>query len=581
MRSVLKFLDRLHRDPVIIGGVGGSATRMVAGVIEEFGFALPGQKNRALDCLWFTLLFKRPDWFERFPSVRETDDAGWLLKQAFFLEDTELRRQPFESRARHLSERATRLGGVGIDDSVIESLVSGGYRPRGPWAFKEPNTLVFLPRLLRVFPNLKYIHVMRHPLDMALSDNQQQCRNWSKIFNLSVAQCPSPEDALEYWLRVHQWLRRWSRPLLAREKMLVVRVEDWWDSPARATEKLRRFLGTKDQLRLESTKSIRSPESRGRHTRALPGTFRRDQIQRIASEGYAPSTRKPAITLRANPSIPKLFMTMLVRDEEDILEPMIEYHLAQGVDHFVVTDNGSHDRTTAILERFERRGVLTLFFQPPSDFSQGEWVSKMTAWITDHCNASWIIHADADEFLVARGTSVGRWFSQRSTSENLVWLERHDFVCVRGAEPMRPDSARYRKATSLNFRGRPHRPQSGVKISQGNHRVIGLKPCVEASERLELFHYPLRSFSQFERKVRNTGSGYAANTKLSKTTSIRKRVWYEMLQNGTLAQEYKRQTVTDKELDDGLAAGTLLEDRLLVDRLAEAKNDPTTRSSVS
>ena len=45
----------------------------------------------------------------------------------------------------------------------------------------------------------------------------------------------------------------------------------------------------------------------------------------------------------------KLVMTLLVRDEEDILAQNLEHHLAQGVDFFVVTDNGSIERTPDIL----------------------------------------------------------------------------------------------------------------------------------------------------------------------------------------------------------------------------------------
>ena len=37
----------------------------------------------------------------------------------------------------------------------------------------------------------------------------------------------------------------------------------------------------------------------------------------------------------------KVVMTLLVRDEEDVLESNLHFHLATGVDHFVVTDHKS------------------------------------------------------------------------------------------------------------------------------------------------------------------------------------------------------------------------------------------------
>ena len=43
----------------------------------------------------------------------------------------------------------------------------------------------------------------------------------------------------------------------------------------------------------------------------------------------------------------KLVMTLLVRDEEDIVEDHLIYHLNQGVDFVVATDNRSVDGTAA------------------------------------------------------------------------------------------------------------------------------------------------------------------------------------------------------------------------------------------
>ena len=46
----------------------------------------------------------------------------------------------------------------------------------------------------------------------------------------------------------------------------------------------------------------------------------------------------------------KLAMTLIVRNEADIIEDNLRYHRAQGVDFFIVLDNGSTDGTLEILE---------------------------------------------------------------------------------------------------------------------------------------------------------------------------------------------------------------------------------------
>ena len=75
----------------------------------------------------------------------------------------------------------------------------------------------------------------------------------------------------------------------------------------------------------------------------------------------------------------KVVMAIKVRNEADIIETNLRYHLALGVDHFIVTDNGSDDGTTEILQGFADEGVLDLISEPGQDFwsAAHEWVTRM------------------------------------------------------------------------------------------------------------------------------------------------------------------------------------------------------------
>jgi hypothetical protein len=54
----------------------------------------------------------------------------------------------------------------------------------------------------------------------------------------------------------------------------------------------------------------------------------------------------------------KLALTLLAKNEVDVIDANVSYHLNAGVDFIVATDIGSTDGTLEILERYERLGVL-------------------------------------------------------------------------------------------------------------------------------------------------------------------------------------------------------------------------------
>lgn len=273
----------------------------------------------------------------------------------------------------------------------------------------------------------------------------------------------------------------------------------------------------------------------------------------------------------------KLGMSLLVRDEVDIIRSTLDYHLREGIDHIIVTDNGSCDGTVEILEEYARNGAIELCHEPPSDYSQGVWVTAMARRLFCEYGADWIINCDADEFFVFRNGSLRDTLARAPSGVSRLVASRHNFVALdRPCSAPPPLEMIYRHAVSRNLRGRVlppkviHRGAADVVVPQGNHDAQSASFSeARAQSEIEVFHYPVRSLAQYERNTRNAGSGYARNESLPVTAGFHKRYAYDLLLKGELARDYSaRHHRTQEQLSAALASGELVEDLALAARLS-------------
>jgi glycosyltransferase involved in cell wall biosynthesis len=277
----------------------------------------------------------------------------------------------------------------------------------------------------------------------------------------------------------------------------------------------------------------------------------------------------------------KLVMTLLVRDEEDILRQNLDFHLARGVDEFILMDNLSVDGSASIAREYERAGVLKYMFQPQDDYSQGRWVTQMARRAVEELNADWVINSDADEFWCPHAGSIKDALATVRADAAAASVERMNFVTrLDNGEPFwqRMD---VRRATSVNSLGGPltskaaHRGATDVVVEQGNHSVsLGgqLAPCAPAP--ITILHFPIRSRAQFFNKIIKGGAAYARNTELDYAIGETWRYLYQLYQEGTLDQVYETELMTEEQIALGLAAGVLVRDERLIGAIASHTRRP-------
>lgn len=270
----------------------------------------------------------------------------------------------------------------------------------------------------------------------------------------------------------------------------------------------------------------------------------------------------------------KLLMTLLVRDEADILRENLEFHLAHGVDEFIVMDNLSLDGTTAIAEEYERAGVLRLVPQPADDYAQGRWVTEMARRAASDLGADWVINCDADEFWCPATGSLKDTLAAINPGAPAISAERTNFV-------PRPDTGEpfwrrmdVRRAVSTNLLGQPlpakvaHRGRQDILVAQGNHSVEAAGACLPAVHApVTILHFPLRTPEQFANKIARGGAAYARNTELDPGIGSTWRELHERYCRGELDAVYDAERLSEAEIARGLASGDLVHDRRLVEAL--------------
>lgn len=199
-------------------------------------------------------------------------------------------------------------------------------------------------------------------------------------------------------------------------------------------------------------------------------------------------------------------MTLLVKDEDDILKENIEFHLANGVDYIIALDNNSTDNTSDILRSFEKQKVLHYIHETSNEYNQSQWVTNMARIAFQNYKADWIINNDADEFwLPINNKTLKQAILENITNDiGSLTVSRHNFVCIEGSTAPFYESLIYR------YRGcvQPkclHRGFLKVKVSKGNHSVQFFDKQYTNTflEDIKILHFPYRNLTQFTKKTKN------------------------------------------------------------------------------
>lgn len=248
----------------------------------------------------------------------------------------------------------------------------------------------------------------------------------------------------------------------------------------------------------------------------------------------------------------KLFMTLLVKNEEGMLEENLQFHKAMGVDGFIITDNNSTDSTPDIIRKYKQKGwIKEVIEEKATNYEQKDWVDRMIWKAKTIYKADWIINADADEF----------WFPSKGNLKTLLPSEHFGIlsakvrnVCPEEGKPYWewknvalevPNLEDYDLSPfslfSRHYKKVMHRAAGYIQISMGNHKVTML-PHREKAGDITIYHFPIRNKEHFIQKMVNGGKQLEKHQ--GKHGGRHWRYFYSLYKEGKLHQEYDRMVGT-------------------------------------
>ena len=264
----------------------------------------------------------------------------------------------------------------------------------------------------------------------------------------------------------------------------------------------------------------------------------------------------------------KIFGVMMVRNEADVLRINVLHHLDQGVDYFLIVDNGSWDGTDGVLQEMSRNGRVG-WIRDPGPYHQSEITTELAREAFQR-GADWVVPIDADEFWWAPGSNFREVLEE--SEAGALEVEVVNFIQRRAQTQVSPDALLHMtrrdpepvgplgQAQEL-FESRKHafvelmtypkwisRATASAEIAMGDHRVKGVPEPREKTDEIICLHAPLRARSTWFDKAVDQGTR-VRELDLTPGDWWQARRWYELATLGELEPEWRANSYADDHLD--------------------------------
>lgn len=252
-------------------------------------------------------------------------------------------------------------------------------------------------------------------------------------------------------------------------------------------------------------------------------------------------------------------MTLLVKNEIDIIVDNIKYHTRKGIDGFVIMDNGSTDGTLEALQELSLDCEMLIVKNPDGIYQQSKWMTQLAKIAKNTLKADFVISNDADEFwmvdkglsyadVMRKGDSVVTVKRVNSVFTEDIFLPDYSYkdarYCIKQPLQYSTDDQLNNKNICMQLVPISPKvvvnPKGLIRIKGGNHRAKHLNPFGKRLENnITVIHFPIRSYAGFLSNIENR------SRLLEKGASMgyHYKRWVEFYRKGELEEEFKRMAI--------------------------------------
>jgi sulfotransferase family protein len=203
-------VERFRQDPLLIGGLGGSGTRVFSRIARHGGRFMGSHVDPQEDATPF-----------------------WRLYHCFA-------RRYLEQGQRFSPAERTKVDTF-LDSRVRVHLAGLPGRDQ-PWGVKNPRSIFMLPYWAERFPGVRFLHIVRNGLDMAYSANTNQLRDFGDVVLRDGINELSPARAILFWQEANRMAADFGECHLPG-RYRRVRLEDLCADPAGVVDDVFAFIG--------------------------------------------------------------------------------------------------------------------------------------------------------------------------------------------------------------------------------------------------------------------------------------------------------------------------------------------------